>query len=190
MRSFSTLSALALCMMAADTARGVAPMAAEKPEVPEGFVSLGLDRLFYKPEKCMDVQRTLRGYLKEANVMGHDGENGPFTALVFELTEDCVAVAGDTDDAEVVQVKAGDEIMIVATEKLQKLIQYANHPTQMAEFVITVLGKINLKGKKTMWRYHVAGGKPVPRPTATELFAELTAGVNPAGNGAPLPGRA
>lgn len=162
--------------------------------IEEGFASLGLDRLWYKPELCFKVNPRIRGFLIEAQGFVHE-KFGPFTALVFRLTEETAVVNGDGPEAQIVTAYPGDEIMIVATEKLQKLIQYANHPTEMAEFIVNCLGEMPLKADQTMWRYHVQGAQPVSRDNAAlQAFAQLaaSAGVPQVGNGqgAPLSNQA
>lgn len=135
------------------------------PAIPAGFENFGTDRLLYKPELCGKAR--LRGFLIDAVLMGEDKPvDDQWTALVFRLTEPTLGVAGKEGDIEkVIEVGAGDEIMIPVTEKLQKLVPYAKHPTQMAEFIVDVIGKIKLDpaGKKTMWRYRVVGAPPVSR---------------------------
>lgn len=159
-----------------------------KVAIEEGFASLGVDRLWYKPEKCFKVNPRIRGNLIEAQGFVHE-KYGPFTALCFQLIEPTAVVHGDGPEATVITANPGDEIMIVATEKLQKLIQYANHPTMMAEFIVTCLGEMPLKDDQTMWRYHVQAKPPVPKLNAVaDAFAALAAASTPTeSTGAKLP---
>ena len=73
--------------------------------------------------------------------------------------------------------------MIHMTDKLEKLREYAKHPTMWAEFWIQPTKKeileLNKDGsvKRSLWRYKVAGNPPVPRPVSTAMGA----GWEPAG---------
>jgi hypothetical protein len=140
--------------------------------IEDDFVSLGTDRLFFNPEKCSvdddgeNVQ--LRGYAMEAVEYPPKGKNkDPWHAIVIRTTAPTKAVDGD----EVVDVPAGEEVLIVATERLKKLIPFALHEEKVAEVIIDVIGKIDLPDNKTMWRYRTQiSRKPRLR---SELVAEM-----------------
>lgn len=154
----------------ADVGRlSVGELREDLPAIPEGFENFGTDRLLYKPELC--GTRRLRGFLIDAVKMGEDKPvDDQWVALVFRLTEPTLGVAGkEGEEEKVVEVAVGEEILIPVTEKLEKLIPYAKHPTQMAEFIVDVIGKIKLDpaGKKTMWRYRVVGAPPVDRESVS-----------------------
>jgi hypothetical protein len=158
--------------------------------IPEGFTTVGTDRLLYKPEHCAKVNPRIQGFLTESVMLGLDTDK-PFHALIFRLTKPSVACEGEGDDPAIVEIPAGEEIMIVATEKLKPLIQYANHEEKCAEFIVDVIGKVKLDGGKTMWRYRVAGGPVQDKQKILGAFAFATLGPaqQHAGNGvAQLPG--
>lgn len=162
--------------------------------LPEGFATMGLDRLFYKPAKCLGA--VIQGIPWE--VVRLEGENDFFEAYAIKLTKPCKACLQDKDNPDadsdgdiVVDVQAGDEILISVTEKLKLLKPYVIHPELCVEFIIMPLGAIRIGGTddkpKTMHRYKVGGGKPMKRvDVAGASFAALAAG-QPAGARAELP---
>lgn len=146
------------------------------PALPEGFESLGTDRLLYKPEKCAHLTEVdgkpvngsrIFGAMLDCVIMNEDDPKNRWRALVIQLKEPVPAVAGSEDGDEgkdkIVLVPVGEEILLPVTEKLQKLVPFATHPEQMADVVIDVIGKIALPKDKTMWRYRTAMGAPYMR---------------------------
>lgn len=150
------------------------------PALPAGFESLGTDRLLYKPEKCAHLTEVdgkavngsrIYGALLDCVAMNEDDPKNKWHALVVQVKEAVPAVAGSDENDEtkdrIVLVTAGEEILIPVTEKLQKLVAFALHPTQMADVIIDVIGKIALPKDKTMWRYRTAMGEPYDRASVS-----------------------
>jgi hypothetical protein len=140
----------------------------EQEALGDDFVSLGTDRLMYKPELC--GRRDLRGYLVEAIEMEPSKKDQePYHLLVFRTTRPTLGVDGD--GKTVVPVPVGSEIIIVATERLKRLIPFAMNVEKCPEINIHVIGKIALKNGNEMWRYDAQiSRKSKPR---AELYSEL-----------------
>lgn len=162
--------------------------------LPEGAVNLGLDRLFYKPGKCQGAE--LRGILWD--IIKLEGDTGLFDAFVFKVTRPTKGCLQDQENPEadddgdvIVDVDAGEEVLISVTEKLKALKPYAINSEMCVEFVIRPLGEYRIGGTdekpKTMHRYKVAGFAPIRRDqVVNQAFAALgAAGSN--GKRAELP---
>lgn len=169
-------------------------VAAVTVALPDGFVDLGLDRFFYKPESCL--AKPLVGFLIGVQEFERDNpdKNKWWDALVVRTTAPTLAVQKNSAGEEtLIEVGVGEEVMIAITDKLEKLRDYATHPKLMAEFFIQPIEKLVLETDrngnptKTLWRYKAGGKQPVPRVTTAAWGDHQQVAAAPK-NGAQLPG--
>jgi len=141
----------------------------------DDFVKLSVTRRFFKPAVCKDKDGNhyaLRGHLMRTEVITSP-QYGPTPVLIVRLTKPTMVC---DDEDKLIQAEIGDDAMIVAGDKLEKLMRFADDPNVVGEVYIKPLRLEKLKNGHTMWVYDVRMGK-LPRPRH-EVEAELIAGFS------------
>jgi hypothetical protein len=135
----------------------------------KGGVEINLDRAMYSADKG---GVPIIGFLVDLLDMppidaGKDGQRD-WQAFVVLLTHDCIGV---DREGEVIDVKAGEELVVPATYQIQHALKrFAKDPEAMHQLAIQPKKKIPLGGGKTFWTYRViATGETKERGTIYAL---------------------
>lgn len=146
-----------------------------------GWREVTTDFSIFKPAEAGG--RACQGYLLRLQDMP-ETDNGPWSAYVVELTRPCPVASFD---GEVREAKAGEEVLLPKTAKLEGLSRFL-HPKAIVEVRVKPLEQVKIGKGRTMWRYEIRANEKTMRPRSA-VHATLHAGATgtprallPAGN--------
>jgi len=146
---------------------GTAPAPAMEEEAPpQGWVEVASDRLVYKPEVCQG--KAICGILL-ARLELPEGPNGAeWHAYVIRLQKPTLGV--DRED-HVLEVPAGQEILLPETYRLSDLAKAAENPAIAWEVWIKPKNQVSIGQGKKMWTYTIlVNPRSKPRTEDMKFF--------------------
>lgn len=131
----------------------------EEPE--EGTVVQSLSAR-YSPEDCRHPET--QAYIPFTGILVgseyHPKPENPkraFHDLLFRLTKPAVGITGKGSDKKMVQLAAGDTLLVAATYSLKKWIEVAQreNPDKVFELWVCALQEKEIGDDQTVWDYRV-----------------------------------
>lgn len=122
-------------------------------KVPDGFITISTDAYVWKADHGVPV----RGWILNKQDFPGNDTTRPFSMLLVKTTEATKGEEKDENNVKhVVDVPAGEHVMVVVNHGLKLLEKAAMHPDKCVEVFIAPKAKQKIGGGRTVWKFDIA----------------------------------